>query len=303
MKKYVGFCSELLIVALLAALGSVGALAQEAELSDEEAEAQFMRMVERLGWEREGEGSLGDQAEISIPEGYRFSGKSGTNELMKLMGNPHSPDRVGTLAPEGLEWFVVFSFEDSGYVKDDEKDDLDPKKTLKMFQESQEAANEQRAAMGMGKLFVTGWAKEPFYNETTNNLEWALELEDEEGFVSVNYKTKLLGRNGVIDSVLVCGPDELEDLLPTYQELITGFEYTDGNSYAEYKKGDKVAEYGLMGLMVGGGAFAAAKLGLLGWLGVAFKKVWYLFVAAIVGIKTWLGRLFSRNKNQYTVDQ
>ena len=59
---------------------------------------------------------------------------------------------------------------------------------------------------------------------------------------------------------------ELEGLLPTYQNLIADFNYKEGKTYAEYQKGDRIAEYGLKGLMIGGGAFAAAKLGLFGML-------------------------------------
>ena len=176
----------------------------EQEMSEEEAEAQFMEYIEGFGWEREGRGDLGGEADIAIPEGYRFTGGEGTNQLMETFGNPPAADRMGTLAPESLDWFVVFAYEGLGYVKDDEKDDLDAAEMLEAFQENQKFSNEQREAAGVEKLYVDGWAKEPFYNQETNNLEWALRLRDESGMISVNYKTKLLGRNGVMDSILVC---------------------------------------------------------------------------------------------------
>jgi uncharacterized membrane-anchored protein len=46
--------------------------------------------------------------------------------------------------------------------------------------------------------------------------------------------------------------------------LITNYSYTSGNTYAEFKEGDKIAKYGLIGLIAGGALFAAAKTGLLG---------------------------------------
>ncbi len=274
----------------------------EVEMSDEEAEAQFMEYVESFGWERSGRGNLGDEADIAIPDGYRFTGREGTSQLMEAYGNPPSSDRFGTLAPEDLDWFVVFTYDEMGYVEDDEKDELDADEMLEAFKENQKYTNEQRVAAGVELLYVDGWAKEPFYNEETNNLEWALRLRDESGMISVNYKTKLLGRHGVMDSILVCEPDQLEELLPTYQSLIADFNYKEGKSYAEYQKGDRIADVGLKALMVGGGAFAAAKLGLFGMLFAFFKKTWYLVVAALVGLKSWIGRLFSRGKSQYTVD-
>ena len=58
-----------------------------------------------------------------------------------------------------------------------------------------------------------------------------------------------------------------------------------GESYAEYRKGDKVAEYGLTALIAGGTLAVAAKTGLLGKLikpiiigvvalGAVLKKFW-----------------------------
>ena len=282
--------------------GAEGEVEAEVEMTDEEAEAQLMELIESFGWEREGTGKLGSQATINIPDGYRFTGRPGTEKLMQLYGNRPSPARVGTLAPEALEWFVVFTFDDVGYVKDDEKDELEPDEMLEAFKENQEMANEQLAAVGQEPLYVDGWAKEPFYNEQTNKLEWALRLRTGSGEQVVNYKTRLLGRQGVMDSVLVCGPEELESLLPTYQRLIADFDYASGKSYAEYEEGDRIAEFGLKGLMVGGAAFAAAKLGLFGVLLGFLKKGWILIVAALVAVKSWITKLFSRSKNQYTVD-
>ena len=260
-----------------------------------------MEEIESFGWEREGVGKLGRIAQIEIPEGYRFTGKRGTEKLMKLYGNQLTDMELGTLATEDLDWFVVFEFDRIGYVKDDEKDDLDADEMMEAFQTAQEAANEQRRRMGLATMQVTGWAKEPFYNEETNNLEWALALESE-GEPFVNYKTKLLGRHGVMDSVLVCDADAMDSILPTYQQLLQGFEYSSGNSYAEYQEGDKIAEYGLKALMVGGGAFAAAKLGLFGVLGKYIGKLWILIVAAVIGLKGFIVRLFTGRKNQYTMD-
>ena len=55
------------------------------ELSDAEREALWMEMVEEYGWERSGRGKLDSQADIAIPEGFRFTGKRGTEKLMKYL--------------------------------------------------------------------------------------------------------------------------------------------------------------------------------------------------------------------------
>lgn len=70
---------------------------------------------------------LGDLAEISLPEGYSFAGREGTIKFMEINQNPTSGNELGVVLrhTDNGDWFVVFEFEDSGYVKDDEKDELD----------------------------------------------------------------------------------------------------------------------------------------------------------------------------------
>lgn len=146
---------------------------------------------------------------------------------------------------------------------------------------------------------TTGWAKEPFYNPDTNNLEWAIRFKSEGAEEeTVNYRTKLLGRKGVMDVVLVCDPEELDGVLPRYQSLLWGFSYNSGQKYAEYKDGDKLAEYGLTALVVGGAAAVGAKLGLFAWLAVALKKFGKFIIVGVVAIGVFLKKIFVGNKGE-----
>ncbi len=73
-----------------------------------------------------------------------------------------------------------------------------------------------------------------------------------------------------------------------------------GKTYAEYRQGDRLAEYGLAALVVGGAAMGAAKMGWLGKLGVLFAKLGkaaFLIVAGIaISIKKFFAKLFGRGK-------
>ncbi len=264
------------------------------QLTPEQQEQVFMKMVEDLGWKRQGVGDLDKWAEIKIPQGFRFTEGDGAAQLMEIYGNPSSETETGVIAPEDLNWFVLFRFEDSGYVKDDEKDKINPAKILKEKKENQELSNEYRRENGLQEMYVMGWAVEPNYNEATNNLEWALDLQDADGNRVVNFNTKLLGRHGVMDSTLVCDPGQLDELLPTYQNLIAGFSYKPGNTYAEYKEGDKIAKYGLLALIGGGGAALAAKAGLFAVIGKFLAKAWKLVAVGVVAVGAFLKRIFTR---------
>lgn len=182
-------------------------------------------------------------------------------------------------------------------MKDDEKDDIDADALLKDMSEGQEAANEQRTKRGMSALKLDGWAVAPRYNSQTNNLEWALRVRSvPDNGISVNYNTKLLGREGVMSAKLICGPEELQALLPEYAQIIAGFGFVEGQRYAEFREGDKVAKYGLTALIAGSGAFAAQKMGLFAKLGVLMAKMGKLIivpiVAALAGLKALFGKLF-----------
>lgn len=268
----------------------------------EAAEKEFFEIVESFGWEREGIGQLGSEATIAIPKGYRFSGAEGCRNLMQLYGNPATDIEQGVIAPEDLDWCVVFEFENVGYVKDDDKDELNADKILKDLQEGQERSNEYRRENGMMPLYITGWAKEPRYNQLTNNLEWGILLESEGGGQSVNYLTRLLGRAGVMSVTLVADPADLDAVMPAYENLLAGFGYVPGQTYAEYKQGDPIAKYTLAGLITAGAGFAAVKTGLFAKLGAFFAKMGKALILVIVGaavaLKKFFGRLFGGGRPQ-----
>ena len=202
----------------------------------------FRKLVESIEWKTDGNGDLGNHATINVPTGYRFTGKEGTKKMMETFGNLVSGAELGYLSPLGMDWFAVFEFDDCGYVKDDEKDSLDADKILKQMREGQEKANKELTKRGLDTLEITGWKLPPFYNPQTNNLEWALRLRNAKGGETVNYRTKLLGREGVMDVVLVCDESQLDAVIPVYQDLLKGYAFKTGQSYQEYRKGQRCPE-------------------------------------------------------------
>ena len=235
-------------------------------------------------------------AEIRVPAGFVFTGGSDTRLLMEAMGNPPSNDEVGLFAPEGLEWFVVFEFDEVGYIRDDEKDSLDADAMLTSIRKGTEQGNKIRREKGFTGLNIVGWEVRPRYNESTHNLEWAIRAQDDNGELILNHNTRLLGRRGVMRATLVVDPDLLAEVLPVYTDKMTGFSFKKGQSYAEFTQGDKIAKYGLTALVAGGAGAAAAKLGLFKLIG-KFGKVIIVAVAGfLAAIRGKLKRLFSGGK-------
>jgi len=234
---------------------------------------------------------MGTVGQLEVPAGYQFLDGKTTRELLKAEGEPVSGQEQGLLVP------VIFEFSDIGYVKDDDKDKLDADKLLKQIKEGTEEANKERVRAGNSPLVVIGWEVPPRYDSVTHNLEWAIRAESE-GRPILNYNTRLLGRKGVMEAVLIVDADKLQETLPGFRTMLTGYSFQTGQSYAEYRPGDKVAKYGLAALVLGGAAVGAAKLGLLAWVAVFFKKAWKLVVLAVAGVATFVKKLFSGRSNR-----
>lgn len=299
--------TSVLAVALLFATALSSTLAQspapKAEgpsAADEAREREAL--MKKLGAQTSGIGKIGARAEMDVPEGYIFFPSHGTQQLLKQWGNLVGGNEDGLIMNDAKGWSVVFEFEDVGYVKDDEKSDLDAGKMLKQMHDSEPALNEARKEAGLPAQHTVGFAMPPKYNEQTHNLEWATKftIEGEKGEF-LNYHTKLLGRKGVMTATLMVEPSGLEQALPDYQKVLTGYRFNGGETYAEYRSGDKVATYGLIGLVAGGAALAAGKAGLFSKLGVLIAKggkAVILAVAAVFGaIAKLFGKLFGRRDN------
>jgi uncharacterized membrane-anchored protein len=302
MKSY-----SILAAAMVLLAGTQG-FAQAAETESPTTERDSEQMIlKRYTWMRgPANTKIKDIAEFKIPEGYMFTDAKGTQELLRLMGNPTSGNELGFFAPANYfsrqssnGWFVIFEFDKSGYVKDDEKDKLDAAAMLKAIKKGTEYGNREREKMKAPPIEVIGWHTPPRYDAETHNLEWAINLSSE-GHANVNYNTRLLGRTGVMEASLVVEPENLEAILPIFKDYLKGYSFASGQKYAEYRPGDKVAQYGLAALIVGGAAAGAAKLGLFAWAAVLLKKFWKLIVLAVVAVSGFLSKLlgFRRSTTQ-----
>ena len=236
-------------------------------------------------------GMLGSEATINVPAGCLFTGMNGVKAFLEATENNASGNERGVvLCPaNGTSdtWFVLFSYDKSGYVRDDEGSSLDADAILESVRSGTEAGNRERKRRGWATLSVEGWATKPFYDRGTNNLTWAITAHDNTGGHTVNHSVRLLGRGGVMHADLVTTPEALTGLVPTFNGMIAGFTYSSGYKYAEWRSGDKVAAYGLTALVAGGAGVALVKSGLL-------VKFWKLIVVGIAALVGALKRLWSR---------
>jgi len=232
-------------------------------------------------------------AEIKIPSNYHFASGDDTRKLMEYFGNRPTDREVGFVSPETNEWFMVFEFSETGYIKDDEKDSLDADKILQGFKDGDKEANKWRKEQNIPELNVIGWHKKPAYDPVTNNLEWAT-IYESEGRKGINYNIRYLGRKGVMEVVIVADEQNLVKTVDSAKKILATYAFSSGNKYSEFREGDKIAEYGLAALVGGGALAVAAKSGLL-------QKFWKLIVVAVVAAGAFLKRIFTGRKSDSIV--
>jgi uncharacterized membrane-anchored protein len=116
--------------------------------------------------------------------------------------------------------------------------------------------------------------------------------QSDDGEQSVNYNIRLLGRQGYMSATLVTDPSTLAADKAEVEQLLGGYHFKQGKTYAEFTDGDKLAGYGLTALIAGGAGAAAVKLGLFKVLAKAWKLVVVGFLAVVAFLKKIVSSLF-----------
>jgi hypothetical protein len=272
--------------ALLVGLAVIVMIPQISQAAEEQM-SDYEKALLALNWVKPpNAGDIGNRAKITLTKDNYFLGEQDTNKFLKINGNPEAAGAYTLYNPmEG--WFAIFSFSPEGYVKDDEK--IDPDALLKVLKENNLKGLEERKKQGLPPLYLDGWYIPPRYDKENKRLEWATKIHDAQNNVIVNYTTRILGRNGYMNVLLVSEPSSLERDIKSFKTSLTKFDYNNGERYAEWREGDKVAAYGLGALVVGGAAAAVASKG-------GFKFLWAVALAAFAAVGAFFKKIFNRNK-------
>jgi uncharacterized membrane-anchored protein len=94
-----------------------------------------------------------------------------------------------------------------------------------------------------------------------------------------------------MSATLVSSPATLDCDVRSFEEELKAFDFNTGAHYTEFREGDRVAEYGLAALVVGGAAAAVAKSGAGKGL---IKLLGFGLLAGLAGIGGFFKRVFQR---------
>lgn len=240
--------------------------------------------------------AVAGNSKLALPDGYVYLDAAETTKFQTINQN-FSDGKEVMIGPKSLAWFAFLEFDDAGYVRDTEK--INAPAVLKSLIDNTNAANAARERRGWSPLHVVGWSRQPEYNKATRRLEWAVRVRSVNG-ETTNFFTKVLGRRGYASVVLVAAPKDASGAISSLDQVLTGYHFNAGERYADYQPGDKVAKYGLVGLILGGAAAVAVKTGvfagLLKFLIAGAAAAWKFIVAAVAAVMASLRSFFKRRK-------
>jgi uncharacterized membrane-anchored protein len=233
---------------------------------------------------------------LNVPAGFRYLDATQTAYVIHdLWGNPHGEGTLGMIVPEEIgitddhSWAFIITYDEMGYVKDDDADDMDYEELLSEMQSDAAAANEERTKHGYESIAIVGWAAKPYYDSEKKVLHWAKEIKfGETDGTTLNYNVRILGRKGVLVLNAVASMIQLPDVKQNIAPVLASFSYSDGNKYGDFNPElDEVAAWTIGGLVAGK---VLAKAGIFALLLKNIK----LILLALGGIGATIWRWYKK---------
>lgn len=223
---------------------------------------------------------------LQTPAGFRYlDSKQSAYVLQDLWGNPDGSGTLGMIVPKntGLladnSWAFIITYDEMGYVKDDDADDINYDDLMSEMQGDTKQENEERTKGGFEPIELVGWASKPFYDKDKKVLHWAKEIKFGESDVNtLNYNVRILGRKGVLVFNAVSSMNELPEVQKNITPVLSSFSYADGYRYSDFNPEiDEVAAWTIGGLVAGKvlakAGFFAIVLKYLKFIGMAIAAL------------------------------
>lgn len=244
----------------------------------------------------------GAHATLDLGDAYDFYGPEDADTILtRIWGNPPGSAKgvLGVVMKAGTSplsdaWGAVVSYENTGYVSDDDAAAIDSAKLLEQMRDGEDQENEQRKQQGYPAIHLAGWAEPPSYEKENHAVIWARDLSFADSKTdTLNYDVRALGRGGVLSLNLVSQMPHLAEVRAAAHEFASHASFDPGARYADFDPNlDKKAEYGIGGLIAAGvGVAVAKKLGLLAILLKFIKPLIIALIASLGAFKKQIARL------------
>lgn len=267
------------------------------------SDAELQAAYDALQWRR-GTGSYklpSSHAVIQLPSGEALLLGADAQRYSWLASGTEFPDTEAVLSydSESADSLVYYEWRDEGYVNDSDWKDVDGDELLKQYRDATESSNDERAKNGFAPMHVVGWLEPPHYDQSTRTVTYAMELKDKDSSWA-NAVALRLGRAGYTEFTWVGSIGLFQNAAgrpALLNEALASHAFEEGYRYQDFKDGDKVAAYGIAGLVATalGVKFGKGLLAALIAFLIAGKKIAIPAVAVFgVGIAKFWRRLFGR---------
>jgi len=272
MRRIAGF-----VIGLMCALGAAPAIADSYPEGDDAVQAAYAS----LQWSTDtGSYKLPrSHAVIHLHGGQALLLGSDAQRYSFLSSGTEFPDTEAVLTYDSnsAKAEVYYEWRDEGYITDSDWEDVDPDKLLAQYRDGTESANDERVSNGFEPMHVVGWLEPPHYDKSTRTVTYAMELKDKNGSWANAFALRL-GRAGYteftwVGSVgLFRGAGGRPVLL---NQALASHSYEEGYRYQDFKQGDKVAAYGIAGLVAAalGAKFGKGLIAAIIAFALAGKKI------------------------------
>ena len=241
---------------------------------------------------------------INIPKGFKYlSPGQAERVLVDLWGNPKSdnltlglilPEKTGVLSNNSYVFNI--QYDEIGYVKDDDADDIDYDDLLTKMKEETIEENKLRVKEGYENITIIGWAAQPSYDNDRKILYWAKEIKFGNSKINtLNYNIRILGRKGVLVLNAIATTKELKLVQNDISKVLNIFEFNDGYKYGEFDSSvDEVAAWTIGGLVAGK---VLAKVGLFAVIAKFGKLIFFAILGLFGTFRKKLFDLFKKKKS------
>ena len=250
-----------------------------------------------------GEVSLaGGKLKLTLPPEFQYLDPANARKvLVDIFGNPpQSGSTDGMIVPKGIDfaqgggWTAVLQWKEDGYVKDDDFAKTDFNEMLGDLKKAYKAGSDERVRAGYGRMELAAWAQQPHYDKATHKLYYAKLFDVDGPEQQLNYDIRVLGRHGVLELSIMSSMSQLRDIEAKAPVILGMVDFTDGNRYADFKPGtDKVAAYGIAGLVAGG---VLAKAGFFKIAGLFLVKFGKVILVGVVALAALIAKLLGKKK-------
>lgn len=231
---------------------------------------------------------------INIPNGFKYlDAEQSKRVLVDLWGNPDEedmtmglimPEKYGVLSDHGYVFNIMY--DEIGYVKDDDADDIDYSDLLKDMKDETREASKTRVTMGYDPIDLIGWATPPYYDKDRKILHWAKEIQfGTDSIHTLNYNVRVLGRKGVLVLNAIGSMEDLGIVQQDIPQVLNIVEFNDGYKYKDFDPSvDEVAAWTIGGLVAGK---VLAKVGFFAVIAKFGKFI-------VIGLMAFFGAIYRR---------